>query len=80
MSEQELMRGFFIRQSVRKAKVWIDQIELSIPLGIEPEPKHVEGISDLIDLLHDYGCSVCSVVAHKLDDAMCRWCELLIDA
>jgi len=80
MSEQEVMKGFLIRGSVRCAKTWVDQIELSIPLGIEPEPKQIEGISDLIDSLHDYDCSVCSVVAHKLDDAMCRWCELLLDA
>ncbi|AAD43542.1 hypothetical protein PM2_06 [Pseudoalteromonas phage PM2] len=80
MSQRGISKGLLVCHSVRLAKVWVDQIEISIPLGVEPEPKQIEGISDLIDSLHSYDCSVCSVVAHKLDDAMCRWCELLLDA
>ncbi|AVJ51868.1 hypothetical protein [Pseudoalteromonas phage Cr39582] len=63
--------------ALRLSERWIKTINKSIPLKVKPEPEQIELISDLIDVLHDSGSSV---VAHKLDDAMCKWCELLLDA
>lgn len=63
--------------AVRLSEGWIKTINKSIPLKVKPEPEQIELISDLIDVLHDNGSSV---AGHSLDDAMCRWCELLLDA
>lgn len=40
-----------------------------------PEAETVEAVGDTIDVLHDRGYHE---YAHRLDDAMCRWCELLL--
>lgn len=42
-----------------------------------PDSEDLELIGDCVDALHECGLHE---QAHKMDEAMCRWCELLLDA
>ena len=42
-----------------------------------PESEDIELIGDCVDALHECGLHE---QAHKMDDAMCKWCELLLNA
>tara|TARA_B100000700_G_scaffold23245_1_gene22497 strand:+ start:5468 stop:5674 length:207 start_codon:yes stop_codon:yes gene_type:complete len=45
--------------------------------GLPPKPLQVELMANAIDVFHERGYHA---AAHRLDEKMCEWCELLIDA
>ena len=50
-------------------------INSRIENGELPSTENIDALGDAIDELHNAGYHE---HAHKLDDAMCRWCELLL--
>ena len=45
--------------------------------GLPPKPSQVELMANAIDVFHERGYHA---PARSLDNTMCEWCELLIDA
>ncbi|MCG7544079.1 hypothetical protein MHM93_07780 [Pseudoalteromonas sp. MM17-2] len=45
--------------------------------GLPPKHSQVELMANAIDVFHERGYHA---AAHRLDEKMCEWCELLIDA
>lgn len=59
----------------KDASMMVFIIDARIDLKEPPQAGSIEAVGDTVDALHEHGYHE---HAHRLDDAMCRWSELLL--